>query len=81
VVCQSIVTAPKRQARGNGVAYCPGDEEEKKFYKIVGQEDDFITWKEAFWQSVCTEFNIEALGDDFRSLSKEPLLKGMTQYR
>ena len=29
-------------------------------------EDDFITWKEAFWQAVCTEFNIEALGDDFR---------------
>ena len=29
-------------------------------------EDDFITWKEGFWQSVCAEFKIEALGDDFR---------------
>lgn len=29
-------------------------------------EDDFITWKEAFWQSVCVEFKIEAVGDDFR---------------
>lgn len=28
-------------------------------------EDDFITWKEAFWNSVCSEFKLEALGDDF----------------
>lgn len=28
-------------------------------------EDDFITWKEAFWQSVCSEFGIEQIGDDF----------------
>jgi NADPH-ferrihemoprotein reductase len=31
-------------------------------------EDDFITWKDAFWQAVCAEFKIEALGDDFRFL-------------
>ncbi len=28
-------------------------------------EDDFVQWKEAFWNSVCQEFNLEALGDDF----------------
>lgn len=28
-------------------------------------EDDFITWKEEFWQSVCSTFKLEALGDDF----------------
>jgi len=30
-------------------------------------EDDFITWKEAFWASVCQEFNIEATGEDFNT--------------
>jgi NADPH-ferrihemoprotein reductase len=28
-------------------------------------EDDFVQWKEAFWTSVCAEFNLEILGDDF----------------
>ena len=28
-------------------------------------EDDFITWKEQFWQSVCKEYNVELIGDDF----------------
>ena len=28
-------------------------------------EDDFITWKEEFWQSVCKEFDIEATGEEF----------------
>ena len=28
-------------------------------------EDDFITWKELFWQSVCNEFNLEVLAQDF----------------
>jgi len=28
-------------------------------------EDDFITWKEAFWKSTCQEFNLEFLGEDF----------------
>ncbi len=28
-------------------------------------EDDFITWKEAFWASACKELNLELLGDDF----------------
>ena len=28
-------------------------------------EDDFITWKELFWQSVCNEFNLELIGQDF----------------
>lgn len=28
-------------------------------------EDDFITWKEAFWKSTCKEFDLEFLGEDF----------------
>jgi len=30
-------------------------------------EDDFITWKEAFWASVCAEFGIEASSEDFNT--------------
>merc|ERR1712203_28342 len=28
-------------------------------------EDDFITWKELFWQSACSEFNLELVSQDF----------------
>merc|ERR1712209_272989 len=28
-------------------------------------EEDFVKWKEAFWTSVCEEFGLESLGDDF----------------
>lgn len=28
-------------------------------------EEDFITWKEEFWQSVCATFDIEATGEEF----------------
>jgi len=31
----------------------------------VNIEDDFIQWKENFWTSVCEEFGLEYLGDDF----------------
>ena len=31
----------------------------------VNIEEDFVRWKEAFWTSVCEEFNLESLGDDF----------------
>merc|ERR1719297_616666 len=34
-------------------------------------EDDFITWKEAFWASVCQEFNIEASSEDFNTRQYE----------
>lgn len=27
-------------------------------------EDDFITWKEKFWPSVCEKFNIESAGEE-----------------
>ena len=30
-------------------------------------EDDFITWKEAFWGAVCQTFNIEASSDDINT--------------
>ena len=40
------------------------------FREIVGDDDinikdDFIQWKEGFWTSVCEEFGLEYLGDDF----------------
>ena len=31
----------------------------------VNIEEDFVKWKEAFWTSVCEEFGLESLGDDF----------------
>jgi len=34
-------------------------------------EDDFITWKEAFWASVCQEFNIEASSEEFNTRQYE----------
>merc|ERR1719285_644247 len=30
-------------------------------------EDDFITWKEAFWASVCAQFGIEASNEEFNT--------------
>ncbi|XP_037974141.2 NADPH--cytochrome P450 reductase isoform X1 [Plutella xylostella] len=40
-------------------------------------EDDFITWKEKFWPSVCSRFNIESAGEEelvrqFRLLRHAP---------
>jgi len=34
-------------------------------------EDDFITWKENFWTSVCAEFDIEASSEDFNTRQYE----------
>lgn len=34
-------------------------------------EDDFITWKEAFWAAVCEEFNIEASSEEFNTRQYE----------
>ena len=34
-------------------------------------EDDFITWKENFWTSVCTEFEIEASSEEFNTRQYE----------
>ena len=41
-------------------------------------EDDFITWKEAFWQSVCKEYDVGFIGDDFslRQYEQTVLLDG-----
>ena len=41
-------------------------------------EDDFITWKEAFWQSVCKEYDVGFIGDDFslRQYEQTVLLEG-----
>ena len=34
-------------------------------------EEDFITWKEAFWAAVCSEFNIEASSEEFNTRQYE----------
>jgi len=34
-------------------------------------EDDFITWKEAFWAAVCVEFNISASSEEFNTRQYE----------
>jgi hypothetical protein len=34
-------------------------------------EDDFITWKEAFWASVCQELNIEASNEEVNTRQYE----------
>ena len=34
-------------------------------------EDDFITWKEAFWSAVCEEFNISASSEEFNTRQYE----------
>ena len=41
-------------------------------------EDDFITWKEAFWTSVCKELEIEDIGDDFNTRQYEHKVRTKT---
>jgi len=64
--------ADKRLAELGGVRVHPlgvGDDDSNL-------EDDFITWKEAFWASVCQEFNIEASGEDFNTRQYEHKVLG-----
>lgn len=35
----------------------------KKFFSI---EEDFITWREKFWPTVCEHFGVQATGDQVR---------------
>merc|ERR1719158_2231147 len=44
-------------------------------------EDDFITWKEAFWTSVCTEFNIEATSEEFNTRQYEHKVLAEGDYK
>jgi len=44
-------------------------------------EDDFITWKEAFWSSVCAEFKIEASSEDFNTRQYEHKVLGEGDYK
>lgn len=39
-------------------------DQQKCFFFENSIEDDFITWKERFWPSVCDYFNIESTGED-----------------
>merc|ERR1719195_1275387 len=44
-------------------------------------EDDFITWKEAFWAAVCAEFNIEASSEEFNTRQYEHKELGAGDYK
>ena len=44
-------------------------------------EDDFITWKEAFWAAVCAEFNIEASSEEFNTRQYEHKELGEGDYK
>ena len=44
-------------------------------------EDDFITWKEAFWNSVCAEFNIEASSEEFNTRQYEHKVLGEGDFK
>ena len=43
-------------------------------------EDDFITWKEQFWQSACNEFNLEILAQDFSMRQYEQTILKEGEY-
>jgi hypothetical protein len=40
-------------------------------------EDDFITWKEAFWAAVCAQLNIEASNEEFNTRQYEHKVRGL----
>lgn len=44
-------------------------------------EDDFITWKEAFWKSSCQEFDLEFLGEDFSMRQYEQTILKEGDYK
>lgn len=44
-------------------------------------EDDFITWKEAFWTAVCIEFGIEASSEDFNTRQYEHKVLAEGDYK
>merc|ERR1719297_49225 len=44
-------------------------------------EDDFITWKEAFWAAVCAEVNIEASSEEFNTRQYEHKELGEGDYK
>ncbi len=43
-------------------------------------EDDFITWKEEFWGSVCKTFGIEATGEEFNTRQYEEKILSEGDY-
>jgi NADPH-ferrihemoprotein reductase len=43
-------------------------------------EDDFITWKEAFWASVCQELNIEASNEEVNTRQYEHKVRPPFQF-
>jgi hypothetical protein len=47
----------------------------------VNIEEDFVRWKEAFWTSVCQEFSLESLGDDFSMRQYEATVLNEGDYK
>ena len=47
----------------------------------VNIEEDFVRWKEAFWTSVCEEFSLESLGDDFSMRQYEASVLNEGDYK
>jgi len=47
----------------------------------VNIEEDFVRWKEAFWTSVCEEFSLESLGDDFSMRQYEATVLNEGDYK
>jgi len=47
----------------------------------VNIEEDFVRWKEAFWTSVCEEFTLESLGDDFSMRQYEATVLNEGDYK
>jgi len=47
----------------------------------VNIEEDFVRWKEAFWTSVCEEFGLESLGDDFSMRQYEATVLNEGDYK
>ena len=44
-------------------------------------EDDFITWKEAFWAALCVEFKIEASSEEFNTRQYEHKVLGEGDFK
>ena len=47
----------------------------------VNIEEDFVRWKEAFWTSVCEEFSLENLGEDFSMRQYEATVLNEGDYK
>ena len=49
----------------------------KTFFSI---EEDFITWREKFWPTVCEHFGVQATGDQVRYIKSVFDLQHICEY-